>query len=150
MCVASAGQKAATSPSPTRTPSGVEHAPHYTTSYLERQVAQNNRPLYPKIAHKGAKVAHNYRLLAFQVLPKQHFGSRFCATRIESPWTWIKTLKPFSGGDQRHGAACATAAGMLYCVGGQGLSSKKKLEGTGSGFNWFWGSKDQGQTTRLL
>ena len=36
--------------------------------YLERQVAQNDRPLYPKVAHKGAKVDHNYRLLAFQVL----------------------------------------------------------------------------------
>ena len=34
---------------------------------LERQLAQNNRPLYPKVAHKGARVAHNYRLLAFQV-----------------------------------------------------------------------------------
>ena len=32
----------------------------------ERQVAQNKTPLYPKVAHKAAKVAHNYRLLAFQ------------------------------------------------------------------------------------
>ena len=39
----------------------------YIYIYLERHVAQNNRPLYPKVAHTGAKVAHNYRLLAFQV-----------------------------------------------------------------------------------
>ena len=31
------------------------------------RVAQNNRPLYPKVTHKAAKVAPNYRLLAFQV-----------------------------------------------------------------------------------
>ena len=35
--------------------------------YLERQVAQNNRPLYRKVAHKAAKVAPNHRLLAIQV-----------------------------------------------------------------------------------
>ena len=43
----------------------------YFTVYLERQVAQNNRPLYPKVAHKAVKVAPNYRLLAFQV---EHSG----------------------------------------------------------------------------
>ena len=37
-------------------------------AYLERQVAQNHRPLYSKVAHNIAKVAHNYRLLAFQVV----------------------------------------------------------------------------------
>ena len=31
--------------------------------YLERQVAQNNRPLYPKVAYNISKVAHNFRLL---------------------------------------------------------------------------------------
>ena len=35
--------------------------------YLERQVAQNNRPLYPKVAQNISKVAHNYWPLAFQV-----------------------------------------------------------------------------------
>ena len=37
------------------------------SQYLERQVAQKNRPLYPKVAHNMSKVAHNYRPLAFQV-----------------------------------------------------------------------------------
>ena len=40
-------------------------------NYLERQVAHNNRPLYPKVAYTGAKVPHNYRLLAFQVRQNQ-------------------------------------------------------------------------------
>ena len=35
--------------------------------YLEIQVAQNNRPLYPKVAHYWFKVAHNYEPLALQV-----------------------------------------------------------------------------------
>ena len=39
-----------------------------TELYLESQVAQNNRLLYPKVAHNLAKVEPNYRLLAFQVL----------------------------------------------------------------------------------
>ena len=31
---------------------------------LESQVAQNNRPLYPRVAHNSLQVAHNYRPLA--------------------------------------------------------------------------------------
>ena len=31
-------------------------------NYLESQVDQNKRPLYPKLAHKSAKEAHNYGL----------------------------------------------------------------------------------------
>ena len=30
--------------------------------YLESQVGQNNRPLYPQVAHCGDKVASNYGL----------------------------------------------------------------------------------------
>ena len=33
---------------------------------LESQVAQNNRPLYPKVDHYWFKVAHNYEPLALQ------------------------------------------------------------------------------------
>ena len=36
-------------------------------NYLESQVALNNRQLYPKVAHDSLKIAHYYRLLAFQV-----------------------------------------------------------------------------------
>ena len=36
---------------------------------LESQVALNTRPLYPKVAHKRAKVTQNYRLLALHVRP---------------------------------------------------------------------------------
>ena len=35
--------------------------------YLECRVAQKNRPLYLQVGHDGFKVAHNYRLVAFQV-----------------------------------------------------------------------------------
>ena len=35
--------------------------------YLESQVAQDHRPLYPKVAHYGDEVAHNYWQLAFLV-----------------------------------------------------------------------------------
>ena len=35
--------------------------------YLESQVAQNNRPPYPKAAHNLDKVAQNYRPMAFRV-----------------------------------------------------------------------------------
>ena len=34
---------------------------------LESQVAQNNRPIYPKVDHTCLKVAHNCKPLAFQV-----------------------------------------------------------------------------------
>ena len=34
--------------------------------YLESQVAQNNEPPYPKVAHNSPKCSHNYRPLAFQ------------------------------------------------------------------------------------
>ena len=34
--------------------------------HLKSQVAQNNRPPYPKVAHNWLKVAPKYRLLVFQ------------------------------------------------------------------------------------
>ena len=37
-------------------------------TYLDSQVAQNNRPLYPKVDHYWFKVAHNYEPLALQVV----------------------------------------------------------------------------------
>ena len=36
-------------------------------TYLESQVAKNNRPLHPKVAHDLWKLAHSYVPLAFQV-----------------------------------------------------------------------------------
>ena len=38
--------------------------------YLQSQVAQNNRSLYPKVAHYWFKVAQNYEPLALQVMPE--------------------------------------------------------------------------------
>ena len=49
---------------------GCPHLPTITvtcTTYLESQVAGNNRPLYPKVGHYWFKVAHNYEPLALQV-----------------------------------------------------------------------------------
>ena len=94
--------------------------------YLERQVAQNHRPLYPKVAHKGAKVAHNYRLRAFQVaihiyvyihiyiyiyiympLKEPFKGNR--STIAQAPLMSVQARtpryprKPYSGGCQNYG-----------------------------------------------
>ena len=38
-----------------------------TFVYLDSQVGENDRPLYPKVDHYWLKVAHNYEPLALQV-----------------------------------------------------------------------------------
>ena len=45
-------------------------------AYLESQVAQNNRPLYLKVAHNWLKVVHHSRPLAFQVDSKPFLADR--------------------------------------------------------------------------
>ena len=40
----------------------------FTHIYLESQVAQNNKALYPQVDHKGARVAQNYWPLAFRIV----------------------------------------------------------------------------------
>ena len=39
----------------------------YRGTYLDSQVARNNRPLYPKVDHHWFEVARNYEPLALQV-----------------------------------------------------------------------------------
>ena len=55
---------------PPKSPRGSRARGFGFSARLELQVAPNNGPLYPKVAHKWAKVAHNYSLLAFQVRSK--------------------------------------------------------------------------------
>ena len=52
----------------------------------ESQVAQNNAPLYHKVAHNSLKVAPNYGLLAFQGLPPIHRSSSKTALAQFGVW----------------------------------------------------------------
>ena len=59
---------------------------------LERQVAQNDRRLYPKVAHRWDKVAPNYGLPAFQVLERssvqrQNYHWHLHPVRLRPPVT---------------------------------------------------------------
>ena len=61
---------------------------------LESQVARNNRPQHPKVAHSSLKVAPNHRLLAFQVLgfgsiPMKAAWNSLCQGPHIYPLAWL-------------------------------------------------------------
>ena len=57
-------------------------------SYLDSQVAGNNRPLYPKVDHYWIKVAHNSEPLALQVL-------LMVEILHDIVWVVVKIMVPF-------------------------------------------------------